>query len=110
MRFFPSETGQERRQQWPAVDIVRTIDGWLLRFELAGVRLEDVNLQLGRRDIVLSGVRRDHMLEQGCSFYSMEITYSRFERTVQLPTDLSGARFNLEYRDGILLVRITEAA
>jgi HSP20 family protein len=108
MRFFPSETGQERRQQWPPVDVVRTSDGWLLRFELAGVRLEDVNLQLGRREIVLRGVRRDHMLEQGCSFYSMEITWSRFERTVQLPTDVSGAAFNLEYRDGILLVRITE--
>ena len=107
MSLFLSHPGEQRKATWsPPVDVFRTSDGWLLRFELAGVRLEDVQLQLGRRDITLSGHRRDYMLEQDCSFYSMEISFNRFERTIQLPTDLSGAHFRLEYRDGILLVRI----
>jgi HSP20 family protein len=107
MSLFLSHPGEQRKVSWsPPVDVFRTADGWLLRFELAGVRLEDVNLQLGRRDITLSGHRRDYMLEQGCSYYSMEILFTKFERTIQLPTDLSGADFRLDYRDGILHVRI----
>jgi HSP20 family molecular chaperone IbpA len=48
------------------------------------------------------------MLEEaGCCHYSMEISYSRFERTIELPDDLDTARFRLDYRDGILYVRIS---
>jgi HSP20 family molecular chaperone IbpA len=38
----------------------------------------------------------------------MEISYNRFERTIHLPCDVEAARFSLEMRDGILLVRIVE--
>lgn len=105
--FLSQQGGDQRKNVWsPPVDIFKNDSGWLLRFELAGVRLEDVQLRVEHREITLSGVRRDYMLEEGCSFYSMEISFSRFERTVELPADLEGARVALDYRDGILLVRI----
>ena len=108
--FFPVVEAQQRETCWaPSVDVFKTRDGWLLRFELAGVRLEDVTLRVSRREITVSGVRRDYMLEEGCSFYSMEISYNRFERVIELPEDLDGARVSLEYRDGLLLVRISNS-
>jgi HSP20 family molecular chaperone IbpA len=36
----------------------------------------------------------------------MEISYSRFERTIEMPVTLEQARITLEARDGILLVRM----
>jgi HSP20 family molecular chaperone IbpA len=39
----------------------------------------------------------------------MEIAYSRFERTVELPCQLAQPRVTLEARDGLFIVRITEA-
>ena len=36
----------------------------------------------------------------------MEIAYSRFKRSVETPDDLTGAKMRLDYRDGILFVRI----
>lgn len=97
-------------QEWqPPVDIYRTRNGWLLKFDLAGVRMEDVQVHVGQRTVRVSGVRRDLMLEEaGCRHYSMEITYSRFERTIELPDDLNAAKFRLDYKDGILFVRIAE--
>jgi len=107
--FLSAPADQQRKTCWtPPVDIFRTRDGWLLRFELAGVRLEDVELHVARREITLTGLRRDYMLEEGCSFYSMEISYNRFERVIELPADLDGARVSLDYRDGLLFVRITD--
>jgi HSP20 family protein len=109
--FLSSPADQQGKTCWtPPVDIFRARDGWLLRFELAGVRLEDVELRVSRREITLTGLRRDYMLEEGCSFYSMEISYNRFERVIELPDDLDGARVSLDYRDGLLLVRIVSVA
>ena len=93
----------------PSADVYRTRNGWLLKFDLAGVRLEDVTVTVQDRRVSVSGVRRDSLVEEGCSYYSMEISYNRFERTIEVPCDLGGAQVSLQVRDGLLLVRmITE--
>jgi len=54
----------------------------------------------------VSGVRRDRTVEESCWHYSMEISYSRFERTVHLPCTLDSARLSVDYENGILWVRV----
>jgi HSP20 family protein len=91
------------------VDVYRSRNGWVLKFDLAGVQLEDVAVTVRGRRVSIVGVRRDTVVEEGCSYYSMEISYNRFERTVEMPSNLDQARVTLEARNGILLVRmITE--
>jgi HSP20 family protein len=95
-------------QEWaPAVDVFRARGGWILKFDLAGVRMEDVDVSVGKRTVTVRGLRRDYMVEDGCSHYSMEISYSPFRRSIELPDDLNTAQFRLDYRDGILFVRIS---
>jgi HSP20 family protein len=103
--FSPAKT-----DEWqPAVDIYQTKTGWVLKFDLAGVRMEDVHIHVNRRTITVSGVRRDWMLEDaGCRHYSMEISYSRFQRSIELPVDIHSARMAVDYKDGILSVRIAQ--
>ncbi len=91
----------------PAADVYRTKGGWLLKFELAGLQPDDVTVTARGSAITVSGVRRDETAEQDCSQYSMEISYSRFERTIHLPCVIEGAELEVEYRNGILLVRAT---
>ena len=109
---------QQRRKVWPlavpeslirwtpSVDVYRTRDGWLLKFDLAGVRPEDVTVIVRGRTVAISGFRRDSVMEEGSSYYSMEISYNQFERTIEMPCDMEHARMSLETRDGILLVRM----
>ncbi|MEK7405019.1 MAG: Hsp20/alpha crystallin family protein [Acidobacteriota bacterium] len=108
---FPSLFGAAAARQetrWrPPVDVYRTPCGWLLKLELAGVRMEDISVQLQGNRLTVSGIRRDWALEEGCSHYMMEISYNRFERTIELPCDLAQTRLELEYREGILLIRVT---
>jgi len=91
----------------PAADVYRTRTGWLVKFELAGVTNDDVALKVQGRRLTLAGVRRDWLVEECSAHYSMEIAYNRFERVIELPCDLEHARLDLEFRDGILLVRVT---
>jgi HSP20 family protein len=90
----------------PAADVYRTRDGWLVKFDLAGVRPEEVKLSFSDHRLTVEGTRRDACLEEGCSHYRMEISYSHFERSIELPYDLERARISHEYRQGMLLVRV----
>jgi HSP20 family protein len=103
--FLPA-VGACREGTWcPAVDVYRTRRGWLVKVELAGVRAEDIDLSaLGNR-LTVRGVRRDHVTEP-CDYYRMEIAYSNFERSVELPADLQRAAITTDFRDGMLRVHI----
>jgi HSP20 family protein len=80
-----------------------------LKFDLAGVRPEDVTVSVTGRMVKVTGVRRDTSVEEGCSYYAMEISYNRFERSLEMPVNLAHARVTIEARNGLLLVRmITE--
>jgi HSP20 family protein len=102
----PEEVGEAAELWQPPADVYRSCHGWLLKFDLAGVRPEDVRVRIAGSRVTVSGIRRDAALEEGYRQYSMEISYNRFERTIELPGDLSNAEYTLEARDGLLLVRV----
>lgn len=106
--LYSSTTHGTLETMWkPAADVYRTSSGWLLKFELAGVALDDVTVTARGSAITVSGVRRDHVSEGNCCLYSMEIMYSQFERTVHLPCEIESAQLDIQIRNGILLVRAT---
>jgi HSP20 family protein len=90
----------------PRVDIYQTRDGWLVKLELAGVRAEDIAIGARGSRLTISGTRRDRMVEEGWSCYTMEIAYSRFERSISLPCNLEAARIAVEGTEGMLLVHV----
>jgi HSP20 family protein len=99
-----------RQVPWsPPVDVYRTRQGWLLKFDLAGVAATDLQLTVAGRHLVVRGRRRDWCVEEtgSCSAYSLEIAYSEFQRTVELPGDIERLQITTDYRDGMLLVRLS---
>jgi HSP20 family protein len=92
----------------PAVDIYQTPDGWLIKFDLAGVRPEDIRVSVRGRRLSVAGTRRDQMQEAGARYYRMEISYNSFQRTIELPEEVDSGRVGSEFRDGMLLVKLYE--
>src|SRR5262249_6773092 len=108
--FLPAAETSRPGLWQPPIDLYRTRRGWVLKAELAGVRPEDIRLPVAGNRLSIQGSRRDWLSEEGCCHYRMEITYSQFERTLELPCNLEEARITTEYQYGLLLVRIeTEA-
>ncbi len=104
--FWPAARTFREPHWQPAVDVHRTRTGWLVKFELAGVRAEDITLTVRGPWLTVRGIRRDCFTEEGCRCYRMEIAYSHFERSLELPCDLDRAAVSTNYRDGLLLVQI----
>jgi HSP20 family protein len=93
--------------QWqPAVDVFRTPDGWLLKYELAGILPEEIQLTIRGRTVTVRGARRDVRLDEQRQSYTMEISYNQFERSLDLPCDLEAMSVTTDYRDGMLTVRL----
>lgn len=91
----------------PSVDVYRVQDAWLVKFDLAGVRKEDIQVTLDANRLIVRGIRRDLTILDGQRAYSMEIDYNQFERVVELPVNVETARFASDYRDGMFLVSVT---
>ena len=91
----------------PAADIYRAHDTWLIKFDLAGIDPNDVRLECRGNRLIVSGMRRDALVTEDYRSYALEISYNRFERSLELPCNVESAQVSTEYRDGMLLVRLT---
>jgi len=90
----------------PSADVFRSPDGWIVKLDLAGIRIDDLEIQL--RDTLLSirGCRRDTHYREGFVYHQMEITYSRFEKQIQFPSTIEGASVVRDYSDGFLIINL----
>ena len=104
--FLPAVDAFHQAGFKPPVDIYRAPGGWLLKFDLAGVRPQDVEVVIRGCQVTVRGVRRDWLIAEGVASYSMEIAYNSFARTLELPCELDLAEVHTEFRDGMLLVRL----
>ncbi len=96
-----------RESVWcPPADVYRTASGWAVKFDLAGVRPDELEVAVRGRNLILRGVRRDWSIAESEVSHSMEISYNRFERSIEIPCDVERATIVTEYRDGMLLVRL----
>ena len=92
----------------PAADVYRTNDGWIVKVDLAGIRPADIEITIEGPLLSISGLRRDATCGEGVSHYQLEITYSRFEKTIQFPRSIEHASIERDYRDGLLTLRLRE--
>ena len=90
----------------PAADVYRTNDGWIVKVDLAGVNADDVEISLSDRTLMIKGVRRDASLGEGVMCHQLEITYSRFEKTIRFPCNIEDAHLARDYRDGLLILHL----
>ena len=105
--FLGSSKKFQSGQLWyPAADVYQTADGWIVKVELAGVSVEDVEIDIQGNGLYIAGARKDRSCAVGASYHQMEITYSRFEKTLQFPASIQGARIEHNFEDGILIIRL----
>lgn len=103
----PKSSRPSSRLWYPSADIYQTPDGWLVKVELAGVAAEDIELEIEGNQLYIAGIRRDKMCAAvGMTYHQMEITYSRFEKTLQFPSAIEGASIEHNFENGLLIIRL----
>src|SRR5947209_3407520 len=91
----------------PAVDVVYCGEPprAIVTAELAGIALEDLELEIQGRSLILSG-RREPAVSEGEVYQQVEIERGQFRRTVELGADVRAEEAKADYEDGILRVEL----
>jgi len=106
-RMLPARRVRPGGRVWnPNADVYRTSDGWIVKVDLAGVTADDLEIEIQGRTLSIAGCRHDTFFGQGVSYHQLEITYSRFEKTLRFPCSIEGASLLRDYRDGLLILHL----
>jgi HSP20 family protein len=101
------EVRPSSRLWYPSADVYQTPDGWLVKVELAGVSAEDLEIDIQGKSLYIAGTRRDKTCAAaGVSYHQMEITYSRFEKSLEFPDIIDGASIEHNFDNGLLIIRL----
>ena len=96
----------------PAVELVDAGDNFVLKAQLPGIDPKDIDVQVTREAISISGERRYENTDEKPGYVRSEFRYGKFHRTLPLPAHIQNDSVQAEYKDGILtltLPKVTEA-
>src|ERR671920_879201 len=97
--------------QWaPALDVLQEDGDIVVRAELPGVRLEDVDITFHNGVLTISGVRQAEEQKEGSGYYVRERRYGSFRRNMALPEGTDESKIHARFQDGVLEVRVEGAA
>jgi HSP20 family protein len=105
-------TGLARRRGFsPAVDVAYVSDPprAIVTAELAGVELDELELEVQGRNLILGG-RRGPAIVEGGVYQQVEIERGEFRRVIELGRDVVAEQAKASYQDGMLRIELPLAA
>ncbi len=97
------------RGTFPAINIYQQDDAIVLTAEAPGLQPEDLELTVLNESVTLAGRRQETDRPQDNRFCRRERPSGPFSRTVALPEKVNPDSVKAEYRNGVLIVRMTKA-
>ncbi len=93
----------------PACDVDEQEDHYLLTLEMAGVKKDDIKMEVIGNQVIVSGERRNESRTQETGKSYSERRYGKFQRAFGLPAGVDTTQLEANYQDGILRVVIPKA-
>jgi HSP20 family protein len=102
---------QEALTEWaPAIDAVTKDSDMVIRAELPGVKLEDVDITLHNGVLTITGEHKlDEEKERG-DYHVRERRYGSFRRSMSLPEGVDESKIHARFEHGVLEITVEGAA
>jgi HSP20 family protein len=101
---------QQRPARWmPAIELNESEDAFTIRAEVPGVKPEDLDIQVSRDAVSISGENRQEERSESQGVTRSEFRYGHFHRTIPLNSEIQNDRVNAEFNDGILRLVLPKA-
>jgi HSP20 family protein len=101
-----SEDGAKTRPWAPAVDIVETENELVLKADVPGVDLQDIDIQLENGTLTVKGERKFERDEKNKGFHRMERSYGSFVRIFTVPETVDSEHVKAGYEAGVLTITL----
>ena len=98
---FSGRRARSAARVWsPPMEAYASNGDLVLRFDLPGVTLEDVDITLENHTLTVSGVRK--AVAEEAPHYLLELPYGEFRRGVTVPEGSDADSIRATYKDGVL--------
>ena len=99
--------GERRKGDFvPSIDMFEEGDELVIRAELAGIKREDIKVELAGNVLTLSGEKRGGEKVERKDYFRVEQTYGTFSRSLDLPDGVNLEQVKAMYKDGMLEIRM----
>lgn len=97
--------------EWvPLADIAENADGYHVALELPQIKKEDVKVTVEEGVLYVSGQRPFETEDgDGKKWHRLERAYGSFSRSFALPDDSDTGKFDTQFRNGMLEIRISKS-
>ena len=102
--------GEELQHVVPRINLVEDEKEYRVTAELPGVDEKDIQVNVTREGLTISGEKKEESEEKGKNVYRFERSFGTFQRLIRLPDDVDGAKTAATFKKGILKVVIPKRA
>lgn len=88
----------------PAVEVKETPTAFEFKADVPGIKEQDLDVSLSGNRLCISGKREAEHMEEGDTYHTYERTFGSFNRTFNLPDDVSAEKIKADVKDGVLHV------
>lgn len=93
----------------PAVEVKETKDEYEISVELAGVKKEDISVNLCEEGVTISAETKFEKKDESKNVKYSEFRYGKFTRTIPFESPINMDEAESEFKDGILCIKIKKA-
>lgn len=113
-RYRPQEskaiTQAMIKADWhPVVDVSEGDDAFHVHAELAGVKKEDIEINVNENVLTLTGQRESKHEQSSKKAHRIERVYGSFARSFSLPDSADAEKIAASFNDGVLEITIPKA-
>jgi HSP20 family protein len=102
-----TRSGNAQDSGWrPAVDIFEDNDGIHVKADLAGVKPEDIKVNVENNVLCISGERKLENSEQRNGYHRVERVHGSFSRSFALTDQVDAENIDAKYDNGVLTVTL----
>jgi HSP20 family protein len=94
----------------PNIDVYESMDEIIILADLAGLKKEELHIELDHRKIKIAGVRKAIADLKDARYRLAEIPRGYFERSLALPETVDAESAIASYADGVLMIRVNKLA
>ena len=86
----------------PQMDIFETRTEIVIQAEIAGVKKEDILIEISDKAVKISGTRKNEYINRTATYRLAEVQYGQFERVLYLPSVIDVEKVSAIYQNGFL--------
>lgn len=94
----------------PEVDVEQTEAATVYKFDLPGMKPEEVKVGIDDHLLTVSGERREEHEEKHEGYLRQERAVGRFERSMRLPEGARDDAITASFTDGVLMITVPRGA